>query len=846
MNFFKILLIIVLILVLVSFSIKDTFAENNICIWDINEGSILNEKESKKYELTYTVKFDDLSQPTINCVYLEPTSIQNKLIHISFLAESTNNYEMFFSLIDSQGNKISTKMISDWYGIPPNKLAHVFLDPQDFDQKPISLEQIEIFQISVAPDSIDSVSFSDIGIEQIKENENFTIYENLPVQQILPGFLFLIFIIYPSGFLITEFVKFGKGMNFVYKIPLQIALGLSIFIIYTFLISFFWISFATIIVFLVVEYLIFTKYLITKIKNGISIHVDKTSVFFLILIFLSGFFSITILEQTGWPNDPNDSFAHVSYISLLLANERYPQGLSMEPIVNAELLHSVTYPPGSYTISAGLSTLLGIFPATSYIVVFGLSFFLIPLILTSIVFRYTNSISISSIMFVLPYVRPFSFEFWYGDLMFNKWAGGLFAGEVGIIILLSSFIIFLELFERKKRKEKKLLALAFTITIISLILAYYGYIIIALLPVLIYVVIYLIKNKKLKFLIISSLVAAFLSKPLWYEFLVKIGFTDMFATIPYRHFIYIKHLPWDSNDFLFPFWISSIIAIITASILIKGKKYRLLSIIFIIIFVTHLGAFSEELAENYFFFNKNLRSLGLVFLLSFSINLIFIKEISNKIKSHFPSLSSKKSLIIGCKVSTIAIAFLIPVFLLTWIPYIGYDTTTPNYWTAIKAPGGNEKNIHLWLYNNAEIDELVLNDHTFVSQWLFGSKAQHSINNFYLNMAISRTYNPETQMFDPTHQLLQDTINANLILKNPWDYEYIQKTIDEQEIKYIYISEREVTDSRCIRGPESCYPDSQNWPWKNYSGNSRVVMYANHPDLELILRNGNSALFQVT
>jgi len=42
-----------------------------------------------------------------------------------------------------------------------------------------------------------------------------------------------------------------------------------------------------------------------------------------------------------------------------------------------------------------------------------------------------------------------------------------------------------------------------------------------------------------------------------------------------------------------------------------------------------------------------------------------------------------------------------------------------------------------------------------------------------------------------------------------------------------------------------CYPNSEKWAWRDYSGNSRIAMYENHPNLELILRNGDSAIFKV-
>ena len=65
---------------------------------------------------------------------------------------------------------------------------------------------------------------------------------------------------------------------------------------------------------------------------------------------------------------------------------------------------------------------------------------------------------------------------------------------------------------------------------------------------------------------------------------------------------------------------------------------------------------------------------------------------------------------------------------------------------------------------------------------------------------------------------------------------------DEFEIDYIYLSERLDKKNICDRG--KCVPDGI-LQLPSYSGNSVIAMYENHPQLELIMRNGNSAIFRV-
>ncbi len=149
-------------------------------------------------------------------------------------------------------------------------------------------------------------------------------------------------------------------------------------------------------------------------------------------------------------------------------------------------------------------------------------------------------------------------------------------------------------------------------------------------------------------------------------------------------------------------------------------------------------------------------------------------------------------------------------------------------------------------------NDLVLNENSNAAQWYIGFRAQNMVNGHQQEMVISKTYNPETKKWDAVYEGSKRAIQANEILKHPWDYEKTEQITDELDIRYIYISERERYESRCFplkipgyEGPNVCYPKGDNWPWKGYSGNSRIAMYENNPNLELILRNGNSAVFKV-
>jgi len=167
-------------------------------------------------------------------------------------------------------------------------------------------------------------------------------------------------------------------------------------------------------------------------------------------------------------------------------------------------------------------------------------------------------------------------------------------------------------------------------------------------------------------------------------------------------------------------------------------------------------------------------------------------------------------------------------------------------------PGGNERNLQFWLYENTEPNDLILNDLSLASSWFIGFRAQNLMNGERQNEEIRFSYDIENDEFKPKYQGTIDSLKAHKILKHPWDHEKIGEITSELDIKYIYISERERFEFHCnfpednrVRVRGTCYPYMDYWPWKDYSGSARIAMYENHPNLELILRNGNSAVFKV-
>jgi len=346
-------------------------------------------------------------------------------------------------------------------------------------------------------------------------------------------------------------------------------------------------------------------------------------------------------------------------------------------------------------------------------------------------------------------------------------------------------------------------------------------------------------NKKKLVIILGSLTALFISMPLWTSrVLEKLGTKQQLL---YAHSKYSAlHLPLDFSNPLFPYWISTFISIGMASYLVFNNKYRILGVIVLVFAIVHILALSEELAFEYTFFHKSLRSTGLLFYLSISLNLIAATVITKNLS--FMKITKNKTLLIKS-------VLLISVFLILLPGYQLIESKiTPTMKVLDTIPGGNEKNLQFWLYQNSNKDDKILNDLSIASAWYLGFRAQPLLNGEMQYMAIASSYDDNSKSYKPQFAGSKETLLANEILKHPWDYDENNKIIDELGIDYIYLSERQSITERCknwkVDSP-SCYPTSDYLTWHNYSGSSRIAMYENNPNLELVLRNGDSAIFKV-
>ncbi|MDE2590486.1 MAG: hypothetical protein KGL95_12585, partial [Patescibacteria group bacterium] len=532
---------------------------------------------------------------------------------------------------------------------------------------------------------------------------------------------------------------------------------------------------------------------------------------------MSAIISVAFSQTTGWPIDGVDTNNHDDLISITMANHHIANGKDILPVRNLVIIDQTLYPKGTHAAAAGLSFLSGLFPAVSIVSIFSFVLFLIPPLLTSLVYRFTNSIFFSAITFIITYWRPTVGEIWEGDIILNNWIEGLFSSAVGILIVIISFMILIEFFEKDSKKSR--LFVLFIFIFIALIVAYFAFIAMPAIAGLIGFITYYIKNKKKLTAVSVTLIGAFASIPLW-SFII-FSHISSGDTYVFEHEKYVKHFPFNPMDGLFPFWISTAAAFVCSIIFVRDKKFRYLSIIFIVLGLIHMLSISDDIYLKYFFYNQSLRSIGLMFLLSVAINLIVISHLIKK------SLTLGKMRPYFIKLSALC---LLSFALLPSFVYWYAMTTQPWDVKDYMIPSGNDRNVIFWLLKNSSPNDLVLNDLSNAATYFTGFRAQSLINTQEQSAVISHAYDGDNNTFNVSDNASKETLMANLILKNPWDYYYIEKTLKDLKIKFVYISERIDSDERCQGDvPAACYPNSDNWAWKHYSANSRIAMYENNP-----------------
>jgi len=615
---------------------QPAFAIDPECEWELRENDSVRAAQisyNDNEKIFTNIQNSQSRLVELDCSLTDAISLQDKLIDFEFIIKSSRDFEMQLSLLDISGDTISTSpQIMNWYDISQEQRAHVVLDPGDFGINTSSVsdreeglnKKINNLKLTLSANNYESITLSNSKITSIEDFPDFNLEDHLPIQSTIPAFLGLIVISFPLGFVLLSSSNFLKDANFFVKIPWFLGFGFCVYMIIIYLVSHIWISFEVVVGYLVFEFAILFFYLKRNkpfFKNLHILESKNTIIFFSIILVISGSLAVNYIDAVGWPTGIWDSRVHVATISISMANNQIDYGKSLLPVsdmpgwsgfeVNEIVLG---YPRGSHIAAAGVAFLTGTLPAVSMESTFAFIVFLIPVMLASIVYKFSKSIFFSSMMFLITYWAPTRIP---GDIMLGKIVTSNFAASAGIIVALTCFMIFIAYFERGNRKK---LFFYFGLSIFALIISYYGYVFLPIIIGIIGFLIYYIKDRMKRKIIFLVMISAFISMPLWSSGLLES--MELEQKIPYVYSKFRSNCAFNPVCEIFPLWISTAFGIASAAILFFSNRYRAFSIVVFGVSFVHLIAITQDLALNYGFFYKSLRSIGLMLLLSVAMNFV--------------------------------------------------------------------------------------------------------------------------------------------------------------------------------------------------------------------------------
>jgi len=310
-----------LLFVISIFNPLQSFSEeSDLCDWQISNQSSSNNYEVSSHENLFELKSNSPGQNSIllECNFIESTNITNSLFRLQLNLDSISNVDLIFSIIDIEGNKISSPPLIDWYDISLRKQASVSLDPIDFkigNSNLFIFKEAKALQLEITSTSEYELTLSSPTLASIEPYDSYSIFENLPIQSTIPSFFALIFFSFPLGYVLVDYARIFKNESFFIKLPWMLCIGFIIFILFSFSTSILWISFESVLAFAIISISIFLFYLKSKTKSKrIEIpKLNKTSILFLSFLIFSGVFSILLAENSGWPTDNEDSRQHTAF-----------------------------------------------------------------------------------------------------------------------------------------------------------------------------------------------------------------------------------------------------------------------------------------------------------------------------------------------------------------------------------------------------------------------------------------------------------------------------------------------------------------------------------------------------
>lgn len=648
---------------------------------------------------------------------------------------------------------------------------------------------------------------------------------------------FILLIAFVAGFLLLKGVVGHSDIDVSVLVPLSMSIGLSFLVIVLMLLSLIYIDYVVCFAIVVLLALGLARYLKRgrpRLSSVSSVFGNYRLMLSLILIIISIWRFSYIVENWGWA-PLADSITHGTWISIIQYQNQIP--LTTYPVSDLAI-SPLRYPMGFHLLGAFFSYIVGLYPG-QIVVVLGTCFVsLLPLIMYSIVFLSTRSHKLSLVAFLVSFFLPGGEAMQWSpshDLLLGNFIVGTYPNLLGNLILLT--IIAIEVFfdhngmnATKKPRKKLQLLMA-----LSLCLCYY-----ALVP---FVILYFVlseltqqfkndrRNLKRAIPIMVIILGYILSV------VVRTSLTEFlhYDSAFYFELYHAKYAMFTMDSIYLTYSVLMLVAVPIAIWVVLKKQRCSAEIFFLALAVPVLLSQSREFYMEFLWFVQMDRLLIVAVAATYIVIIKNFSLVANKLTKTFTTEFYGKQREVRSREFVQAIS-LVVVFILLVPSFLGHATYVYEDNFQKNLPHDGDLDCMKWLSANVRSEDLILNDILTISWWLTTFKALKVVNSrqvifeVYLYMSQNNTL------------LGNRTRECNEILAYPWDYDLLERMADKYDLKYIYISQGNLSVGISARG-RSLVPALSS---HNITQETRLALYGLNPNLEVAYQSGNATVYRIT
>ncbi len=867
-----------------DFYVFESDSENN-CTWD-SESSFLDKSlnmnsddddDDSDFTYSYFSSSDATETAVLECRFSKPVDLSTgqglrfwmNLENVAGINKSTHEAwraNAFLIMVDANDIQRPFWNLPQWFGLEDGTWAKVIVDPSNYVQNkpgfdPGNVKSLRITFVNGGDSYSQTTLITDAevvpGLFDVEYHAQLAQRLNIANAEVVPELfdskigsdrsnfkneILTSMIVYLSssvimGYFLLKIIRYKLNFGFVINFSLYSAFGLVLLILLAIFLAMLHFTQTTVLT-AFFSFMMVGSYLIFRDRAKILSEIKNEKVLpnliagILIILSLTHFFIIA--ENMNWPPvfDPQ-YHGHASQFIMYhtsVFNNNWPF---------FDLPYGMTvYPQGFHALTAFFSLITNVMLPISQYAVTVTIVALLPPICFSIIYKKTKSYYLASIAFGALFFIPGNEVGYFvisHDVLLTIFSTGTFVFATFTCILL----LFISIVINNKNNSNfiiySLLSVVIFITYTIMIVPFVLFIIIKLIllksPINsktngLRVGKFKIKNYMLilRLALIILVVTSGASLVYFADELQKKHNLD----IDYAWLLFEEMDIYNIDSIYFPYFILLLGGVLSAIWLFKSN--REFSLFLIVMFSLVFGTISNKVIfENLFWFMYPDRLVLLGAIIS-QIGIILAGvDIFDKLATRF----NKREISLRSKsVLSIAICSLVFIALTpsldTHISY-EYDDDLLGY-----LPTSNELKVMGWMNDNLDSNTTILEDRTGEGMWLSSIKIFDITNNREMWRKIHSSV-----VLDDTF-LKERAYEANLVLHHPGDMKMME-ILDKYGIEYVLITGGNPRD----RQQSEVYQLLPVFPALHISTSERIALFEDNPQLQLVIREGEAALFKV-